>query len=262
MKHYRISRKKRALRKKNLNLSFLKSKSFWFFSLGVVLISGLIYFFIFSDVFKIKEIQILSSNEYLKANIGEMTNQEINKNIFLLKSKEINSKILNQFPEILELNLKRKMPDVFIIQVTEKQEVAVLCSVDHSQCFSIDQNGLTFRQVEPELIRDQLIISSAGLNQDFIIGESFLLKDKIKDFLEIKKVLRNNLKIEIKDFIIVSEKRLNIETKEGWDIYFSLEKDIKLQITKLRVLLEKEILIEKRKNLEYIDLRFERIFYK
>jgi len=55
------------------------------------------------------------------------------------------------------------------------------------------------------------------------------------------------LKIEIKDFIIVSEKRLNIETKEGWDIYFSLEKDIKLQITKLRVLLEKEILIEKRK---------------
>jgi len=112
------------------------------------------------------------------------------------------------------------------------------------------------------LKKDQLIISLGEINQNFVVGELFLLKNRIKDFLEIEKILKNNLKIEIKDLIVISEKRLNVRTREGWEIYFNLEKDIKLQITKLEVLLEQEILIEKRKNLEYIDLRFERIFYK
>ena len=262
MKHYKINRKKRNFRKKNINFSFLKKKFFWFFCLGIILISGFIYFFIYSEVFKIKEIQVLSSSEYLKVNIEKIVNQELNKNIFLLKSKEINTKILNQFPEVLELELKKKMPDIFMIQVKERQEVAVLCSQDYSQCFSIDKDGSMFRKIKSELKKDQLIISLGGISQNFIVGESFLLKDRITDFLEIEKILKNNLKIEIEDIVVISAKRLNLKTREGWEIYFSLEKDIKLQTTKLRVLLEQEILIEARKNLEYIDLRFERIFYK
>jgi len=189
-------------------------------------------------------------------------NQELNKNIFLLKSKEINIKILNQFPEILELDLKKKMPDVFVIQVKEKQEIAVLCSENYDKCFSINEKGSIFRQIDQEMSNDQLIISLMTQDKELAVGGEFSLKDEIENFLEIEKILKNILKIEIENFIIASEKRLNIKTKEGWEIYFSLEKDIKLQATKLRVLLEKEITIENRKDLEYIDLRFERIFYK
>lgn len=263
MKHYRISRKKRSFRKRNINFSFSESRFFRFFCLGVVLIPGLIYLFIFSEVFKIKEIKVLSSNEYLKTNIEEITNQELSKNIFLLKTKSIKTEILSQFPEILELDFQKKMPDILTIQVKERQRIAALCYQDYDKCFLIDKHGLMFKQVEKELIADnELIIFLAGPDESFALKQRFSLSNKIEDFLEIEETLGNNLKIEIKDFIIASQKRLNVGIKEGWEIYFSLGKDIGLQITKLRMLLEKEIPIEERKNLEYIDLRFERVFYK
>ena len=262
MKHYKPNRKKRTFRKRKIDFSFLKKKVFLLFFLGIILIIGITYVFFFSGIFRIEEIQVLSSNEYLKMNIENIMNQELNKNIFLLKSKEINIKILNQFPEILELDLKKKMPDVFVIQVKEKQEVAVLCSENYDKCFSINEKGSIFRQIDQEMSNDQLIISLMTQDKELAVGGDFSLKDEIENFLEIEKILKNILKIEIENFIIASEKRLNIKTKEGWEIYFSLEKDIKLQATKLRVLLEKEITIENRKDLEYIDLRFERIFYK
>ena len=263
MRHYRVNRKKRTFRKRNFNFSFFKNRIFWFLSLGIILILGLIYLFIFSEVFKIKEIEVLSPNEYLKTRIEEIIAPELNKNIFLLKSAEIKTQILDQFPEILELDFQKKIPSALVIQVREKKEIAVLCYESYDKCFFIDENGLMFKQIEKELIdKDQLIIFLTELDEKFNLKERFSLRNKIEDFLEIEETLKNNFKIEIKNFIIISEKRLNVEIEEGWEVYFSLEKDIKLQTTKLRVLLEKEIPMENRKNLEYIDLRFERIFYK
>ena len=263
MRYHKASRKKRNFRKRNFNFSFFKTRFFWFFCLGVILVSGLTYLFIFSDVFKIKEIKVLSSSEYLKASVEEIINQELNKNIFLLRTKPINTKILDQFPEILELDFKKEMPDILTVQIEEKKEIAVLCYESYDKCLFIDENGLMFKQIEKELIdENELIIFLTELDERFNLKEIFSLSNKIEDFLEIERMLENNFKIEIKNFIIISKKRLNVKTEEGWEIYFSLEKDIKLQTTKLRMLLEKEIPAEERKNLEYIDLRFERVFYK
>ena len=263
MRRYKANRKRKSFRKRNFNKSFLKNKIFWFFCLGVILISGLTYLFIFSDVFKIKEIKVLSSNEYLKASVEEIINQELNKNILLLKTKPINTEILDQFPEILKLDFKKEIPDALTVQIEEKREIAVLCYENYNKCLFIDENGLMFKQIEKELINEnELIIFLTELDESFTLKETFSLSNKIEDFLEIEETLKNNFKIEIKDFIVISKKRLNIKTEEGWDIYFNLEKDIKLQTTKLRILLEKEIPMEERKNLEYIDLRFERVFYK
>jgi len=263
MRHYSINRKKRTFRKKNFNFSFFKNRIFWFLSLGIILILGLTYLFIFSEVFKIKEIEVLSSNEYLKTRVEEIIAPELNKNILLLKSTKIKTQILDQFPEILELDFQKKIPHTLIVQVEEKKEIAVLCYEDYEKCLFINENGLMFKQVEKELINDdELMILLRESNENLNLRESFSLNNKIEDFLEIEKTLKNNFKIEIKNFIIISEKRLNVETEEGWEVYFNLGKDIKLQTTKLRVLLEKEISVEGRKDIEYIDLRFERIFYK
>ena len=116
---------------------------------------GLIYLFIFSEVFKIEKIKVFSSSEYLKINIEEITNQELNKNIFSLKTEPINAKILDQFPEILELDFQKKMPDILTIQVKERQRIAALCREDYDKCFFIDKNGLMFKQIEKESIDDR-----------------------------------------------------------------------------------------------------------
>jgi len=80
--------------------------------------------------------------------------------------------------------------------------------------------------------------------------------------LDIQDKLKNIAGVTTTRAIIVSEERLNIAVSEGWEIYFNTEGDLDWQIKELWIVLEKQISPEKRKNLEYVDLRFSRVFYK
>ena len=242
--------------------SILKNRFFWLSLFFLILVVGLSYLFIFSEVFRIKEIKILNIDDSLKLKVEEVLKREIGKNIFLVNLKEINKKILGQFPEIAELNFKREFPHTLRIQIEEREPVGIWCYQTDAHCFFIDKEGIIFKEAERESAREETIILSLKEEETLSFGKKILAPRLLELITEIKKNLRENLKIEIENFTIVSEKRLNVKTKENWEIYFNLEKDIKLQLAKLKVLLEKEILPEERKNLEYIDLRFEKIFYK
>ena len=61
---------------------------------------------------------------------------------------------------------------------------------------------------------------------------------------------------------MVSDRRFNAKTAEGWEVYFTPKEDLNWQITELKAVLENEISPERRGNLEYIDLRFEKIYIK
>jgi hypothetical protein len=60
----------------------------------------------------------------------------------------------------------------------------------------------------------------------------------------------------IVEISIISNERLNIKTFEGWLIYFNPKEDLDWQTQKLDLVLEKQIPLEKREELEYIELRF------
>ena len=76
--------------------------------------------------------------------------------------------------------------------------------------------------------------------------------------LEINSQLEKDIKI--KEALLISENRLNIKTLEGWEIYFNPKKDLNWQIEEIKILLEQKISPENRENLEYVDLRFEKIY--
>ncbi len=50
--------------------------------------------------------------------------------------------------------------------------------------------------------------------------------------------------------------KLTALTQGGWELYFNPRGDIKWQLTKLKVLLDEKIPPEKRKDLQWIELRF------
>jgi cell division protein FtsQ len=258
-KIYRIYKPKRMAKRRK---SILKNRFFWLSLLILILISGLSYLFIFSDVFRIKEIKISDSADSLKLKVEEVIKKEIGRNIFLVNLKEINKEILSQFPEIVELSFKRKFPRLLTIQIKEREAIGVWCYQTYNECFFVDREGIIFKKIEKESIQEEVIILSLRKEEALVLGEKILNPEILELILKIKKDLGEDLKIEIENFTIVSEKRLNVKTNENWEIYFSLEKDTTLELTKLEVLLEKEIPLEQRKNLEYIDLRFEKIFYK
>ena len=78
--------------------------------------------------------------------------------------------------------------------------------------------------------------------------------------MKIETKLKQDLEIQIELAEIVSDRRLNIKTSEGWEIYFNLQEDIDWQLTELALILKEKISPEKRGEIKYIDLRFEKVF--
>ena len=80
-------------------------------------------------------------------------------------------------------------------------------------------------------------------------------EELISKILKISSELEN-LKVQILEANLVSDERINLKTSEDWEIYFDPQKDMNWQLTKLKVDLENLIPFERRKDLEYIELRF------
>jgi len=244
--------------KKKRHFNFFKKRFFWFSFLIVFLFSGLVYLFVFSSVFKIKDIQV---SGYESASVKEIISRSA-KNIFFTHFNDIREQAVLQHPKIKQVNLKRKFPDRITAEVEERKPVAVFyykpvalmfpAKEDIKEYFLIDDQGIVYEKVSETL--DFPVIELNTIITRFNLGQKAIKKDLLDKILKVD----NN--VDVSKLILISEKRLNAQSKEGWEIYFNLEDDLDWQLERLNILLEKKIPSDKTRNLEYIDLRFEKAY--
>ncbi len=242
--------------------SVLKRRWFWNIVLGVLLVSSLVYLMFFTVVFKVNKVEIVISDIY-SAEIYNIVSESLGKPIFLVDKSGIEKKVLENFPEIKVFHLKRKLPNAIFLEIRKREPVGIFCSLNSTSTFLADVNRLSHIDC-PVVDKTGRVFYEAvgeGLTAIWSRSESINPKD-INKILEIKNDLVNNLKLEIDKFILLDEDRLNVKTKDSWEIYFDLESDIGLALTKLKLLLEKGISEEQQKNLQYIDLRFTKAYYQ
>ena len=241
MKKRRSFRKPHRIKKKR---SIFKSWLFWLLVFILIIVSIIFYYLFFSKTFQIKEIVIIGQEKISKNQIKEIVPKE---NIFLIDISKIKTNILENFLPIANVNVRREFPDKLNITITERVAVGIWC--EQENCFLIDKDGIIFKSALPET------------NLIEIFSEKELLKkEKIEQILKIQQEL-NRKEIQIKEAKIVSEERLNIKTTENWEIYFNLMRDdLSKQIFNLGIVMREKISVERRKNLQYIDLRFDKIF--
>lgn len=255
-KFYRLKKKKSIFRNRFFGLTILI----------LIFFFGLFYFLVFSTTFQIKEIKISGnqkvSTESLENFIREKISQQIlffsSKNIFLINLNKINEAIFKKFPQVVKVNFKRNLPNTLIVKIEERKPTAIFCQ--NETCFFIDKEGIIFEEII-DFKPQQLVVRNITLLKELKLGEEIVEKELISQILEIESKIKNELKIPLNEILIVSEDKLNFKTSESWEIYFNPQKDINWQLTKLRLVLEKEIPLEKRKNLEYIELRFGNFAY-
>ncbi len=259
MKRYKKSY--RSKRKRSFKL--IKNKFFWLGCFIIIICFSLGYFLFFSSFFQIKNIEVLGAEKVSSQEINNIISQN-SRNVFLTDFKTIKEMIFSQYPQIGAVTLKRKLPDKISAQIEERKPAAVfyyksfLMGFSKKEYFFIDEQGIVFEKAsEPfpdlPLIELNLMLSSQ-------LGQEAIKKDQLEKILNINSQLNNDLGIKLSKNILVSERRLNIKTSEGWEVYFNLKDDLDWQIEKLDILLKQRIPPEKRRNLEYIDLRFEKIF--
>ena len=242
-KQHRIKRKK----------SILKNRFFWVGFLFLIIITLVCYFLFFHSFFKIDKIEIFGNEKLKTEQIESLIEKD--QNIFLFNIDKNKKKILENFPEITELLLEKDFPRSIKIQVEERKPVAVFCQ--NEEYFFIDKKGIVYEKAEPDAM---LSIKNLTLNKELRLGDEILTENQLNQILKIETKLKENLEIQIELAEIVSDRRLNIKTSEGWEIYFNLQKALDWQLTELGLILKEKISPEKRGEIEYIDLRFEKVF--
>jgi len=259
----RTYKKRHRVKKKK---SILKSFYFWLIVFFVFVMSGLFCLSVFWEKIQIKEIRI-SGNQAVEAEaIKKIVLENITwklffretKSILFIRKNKLKREILNFLPRIEDVKINRDFPDTLVIEIREREPYAVFCD---RECFLIDKNGVIFERGEGRSGDKPIIRLFEGSN-DVSLGDTVIDKGFFDILSGIEKNLRDDFQINITGVATDGVKRLNIKTNEGWEAYFNLEGDVSLQVLKLKLLLKEEITPEDRKELEYIDLRFSRVYYK
>lgn len=250
-KPYKIKKKK----------PLFKKAIFWYVFLFFIAGGFIFYCFCFFPVFQIKEIKIYGANKVSSEEIINVLQAKLTKNILFFNSKSIfladfqlaSKEILENFPQITNIECKRNFPDKVAVKIQERIPVAILAQGDRS--FFIDEEGIIF-----ELLSEQkenvMRMTDLTLKENIALGERVINKEDLSRIIAIYNALKTDLNIYFKPFQKVSENRLNVTTLEGWQIFFDFQKDVIWQIDKLKAVLEEKIPSDKRRNLEYIELRF------
>lgn len=249
-KPYRIKKRK----------AIFRSRAFWITLLILILSGILIYFVVFSQKFWVKSIRISGNQKVDTSEIESLVKEKINRqlfsfhsqSIFLSDTDDISESLLIKFPQIEKAKIKEEFPDVLLVEITERVPAGVWCY--NEDCFSIDKSGVIFEKSIPEATK--WVIRSDNADPLLFPGKK-VIDEKIMDSIsKIERKLDTDIKVGAKEFVVFNNERINVKTLEGWEIYFSQSGNIDWQLTKLKLVLEKEIPLERRKELEYIELRF------
>jgi len=280
----RISRKQstQSLQRRRKRKTILRKRLFWDIVLFFILIASIAYLLFFSEAFKIKKQEIIgSASNGVYSEISDLLAAKLGKNFFLIKPEQIENELLNRYPEIKQAEVKKKLPNSLVLYLEKRIPVGEFCYAGASSedCFLIDSQGIIFqdhfRGRASEVVSETLENLANGLvlilkDKDFGIvgfgtaGEEAVSKSQIEQILTIKNELEKNMEIKVERFILAKEEKLTVKTNEGWEMYFTLSEDLSLCLTKLKLLLEKELPLgsKERKNLQYIDMRFSKTYYK
>ncbi len=256
-KFYKIRRKR----------FLLKSRSFWFLFLLIIGGGSISYLTIFSSFFQIREITVSGDAKIPAYEITDTINSEINKNfifaesksIFLVSLEEINKKITAQFPQIAKVSLKRMFPDVLALDVRQRKPVASWCQ--ENKCFYLDEGGVIFEENE---IKISPQLKSEVVFPDLKLGKPIIDSKYLARILDVNKQIEKNPDFSIKEIVVSGDaKKIKIMSSEGWYALFNLDESISTQISNLSIVLSETISVTKRKNLDYINLRFgNRVYVK
>lgn len=259
-----VKRYKRPYRAKRKKPIFFKA-SFWCASFFIVGIAGSAWCAIFSPLFEVKDIQVSGTQKIKDQECITLLEEQVKKEVAFIPSKSLllfdlkraKDELMARFPQAQNITIERKFPSTIYASVQERQPIAVFEA--GGQKFFIDENGVAFETVSSE---NNLFIVGKGAAAAPRIGEAVVQKDLLVKVIKIKVAIEAAAKLGLARALIVSAERVNFTTKDGWMIYANPQKDIDWQAAKLEAVLSDKDLAINRASLEYIDLRFTRVYVK
>ncbi len=249
---------------------YFSKKKLIVFLLILIFILGLAYLFIFSSVFRIKDIKIsgnqVISNEEIVDSLHNFLFKKIlfffnRNNILLATGNKLKNILIGDFPRISSLEIHKNIfKQTINLKIIERKEAGIYC---RNECYYIDNQGVIFEEA-PQTSGTLILVVRDYSAGELEIGKNVLEKEFMAELIDLRSSLFEGFKLKVLDFNLESSpaKELKVNTHEGWYILFDTSRDFKNQLDNLKLVLEEKIK-DGRKNLQYVDLRIEsRVYYK
>lgn len=188
--------------------------------------------------------------------------------IFLIRGKTLEQGLLKNFPRLKTVEISRRFPDTLAIVVEERDLWAILCNDGYTpentedlSCLYLDQTGFAFEEAPYSV--GSLILKVRTDYPEINPGRQILAPETAKGIERLQEQAQEaGIRAWRYELFGQVPSEIKMETDEGFALFFLREDDFANAFRVLKTLLEREIK-DKRKALEYIDLRFgNKAFYR
>ncbi|MCU0653372.1 MAG: FtsQ-type POTRA domain-containing protein [Candidatus Pacebacteria bacterium] len=245
--------------------SILAQAAFWRTAFFMTAIGGTVWLVCFSPALEIKEIAISGTEKVDRRDCVSFIAGEAQKKIAFFDSKSIlllnldktKKELMAKFPQIQDIKIERQFPSKIYASIEERRGVARLATGQKS--FLVDNDGIAF---EEAATTTDLLEIGTGKADGVKAGDTAIKKELLDNILKMKVQIQELAQTVVDSAQVATPERVNMRTSEGWYIYFDPTKDIANQMTKLAAVISDESFKAKRKDLEYLDIRFTRVYLK
>lgn len=250
-------------------------------TIGILCLFGIIGLLIFHPYFNINKIEINNSERISANNLNNLINEILNKkrfwffnnrNYFLINLNKINEEIKKRYA-LEDLKIQTKLPDTLKITLQEKQAKLLLQNIvpqlnieSKNYYYLIDAEGKIIQELNENEINNAsflilLMLKSQDL-KNLQIGGPVVSPATVEflDFLQQKIPEKTRVNLAFGSLADQEGRVVHLTTTEGWKIIMDRQNDWEKQLQVLIVFLRDKIR-DNRKNLRYIDVRYENRSY-
>jgi len=239
-----------------------------FLAIGVAFVS-----FFYIPFFKVKSISItgniiIPANDVIKIAEESLAGKYFRvfprDNIFLISKKDILKNLGAGIPRIKTVRLEREFFDGLSLRITERENKALLC--EKEDCAAVDEDGFVFEKspyISGGIILKFFDQRNSEENEplELALGKNILLRAQFKKIMDFAKLIPKSGN-EVVKIILKKEDIYEFYTEEGWQILTNVKNEPSQTFANLMTTLNFEVK-EKRKKLDYVDLRFgNKVYYK
>lgn len=255
-----------------------KFSRFLFWILFLAFLGVCVFMLFFSPYLEIESIAVEGNkdipSEEIIAKVDEVTGGKYfgylsKRNILFMSKKQINEKLKSDFNRLEVSAIEKKFPKAVLIKVKERQPEMAWCS--GGVCYMVDKEGLVYagaNAADEELEKSRFLIIIDDNAQPVEIRKTTVSPEFIQYMKQVDAILIDGLGLSIDGNYhtpALSSQEVMVKIKEGEGWMLKMSSLISPEDTKkiIETVFDKELPMEKRNNLDYLDLRVKgKVYYK
>ncbi|PSO44820.1 MAG: hypothetical protein BRC23_00085 [Parcubacteria group bacterium SW_4_49_11] len=209
-----------------------------------------------------KRVRTNQLRDYILRNLGDKRwNILQSRAITFVPVGRLQRQVKEEFPLIKTVDISRTPPATLTVEITERTTIATQC---HARCYQIGENGRAIKRVPKSDVTNPKLVGSEEVG----LGERVLSGREARWLRTIKTQLDEFVDLSVSKFVIDATfedqiQIVHVHVEEGYYLKFDSLTPVRHQIRVLPTIFTERLPSEKRKKLEYIDLRIKnRVYYK